>query len=103
MGGVRVAQLGNSDDLRIGDWAIAVGNPLDIGTTVTLYLPRHEGPADTTGPAGIPIGTRPDRAGRRGVWRFLEVKKAAPGPALMPLVMTLALRLASGSKIGCSS
>jgi serine protease Do len=39
-GGVKlpVAQLGNSDDLRIGDWAIAVGNPLDIGTTVTLGI-----------------------------------------------------------------
>ena len=33
-----VAQLGNSDDLRIGDWAIAVGNPLDVGTTVTLGI-----------------------------------------------------------------
>jgi S1-C subfamily serine protease len=33
-----VAQLGNSDTIRIGDWAIAVGNPLDIGTTVTLGI-----------------------------------------------------------------
>ena len=33
-----VAQLGNSDDVRIGDWAIAVGNPLDVGTTVTLGI-----------------------------------------------------------------
>jgi len=33
-----VAQLGNSDDLRVGDWAIAVGNPLDVGTTVTLGI-----------------------------------------------------------------
>jgi S1-C subfamily serine protease len=33
-----VAQLGNSDAIRIGDWAIAVGNPLDIGTTVTLGI-----------------------------------------------------------------
>ncbi len=32
------AQLGNSDDVRIGDWAIAVGNPLDVGTTVTLGI-----------------------------------------------------------------
>ena len=32
------AELGNSDDLRVGDWAIAVGNPLDIGTTVTLGI-----------------------------------------------------------------
>jgi len=38
--GVRlpVAQLGNSDGVRIGDWAIAVGNPLDVGTTVTLGI-----------------------------------------------------------------
>jgi len=33
-----VAKLGNSDDLRVGDWAIAVGNPLDVGTTVTLGI-----------------------------------------------------------------
>jgi S1-C subfamily serine protease len=33
-----VAKLGNSDDIRIGDWAIAVGNPLNIGTTVTLGI-----------------------------------------------------------------
>ena len=39
-GGTRLtpAQLGNSDDLRVGDWAIAVGNPLDVGTTVTLGI-----------------------------------------------------------------
>ena len=33
-----VAELGDSDAIRIGDWAIAVGNPLDIGTTVTLGI-----------------------------------------------------------------
>jgi len=32
------AQLGDSNALRVGDWAIAVGNPLDIGTTVTLGI-----------------------------------------------------------------
>jgi len=32
------AELGDSDALRIGDWAIAIGNPLDIGTTVTLGI-----------------------------------------------------------------
>ena len=30
------AQLGDSSQVRVGDWAIAVGNPLDVGTTVTL-------------------------------------------------------------------
>ncbi len=32
------ASLGNSDDIRVGDWAIAVGNPLDVGTSVTLGI-----------------------------------------------------------------
>ena len=33
-----VAELGNSDDVHVGDWAIAIGNPLDVGTTVTLGI-----------------------------------------------------------------
>jgi serine protease Do len=33
-----VAELGNSDDVRVGDWALAVGNPLDVGTSVTLGI-----------------------------------------------------------------
>jgi S1-C subfamily serine protease len=33
-----VAALGNSDDVRVGDWALAVGNPLDVGTSVTLGI-----------------------------------------------------------------
>ena len=39
-GGARLtpAALGNSDDIRVGDWAIAVGNPLDVGTSVTLGI-----------------------------------------------------------------
>ncbi|BDI31266.1 peptidase S1 [Capsulimonas corticalis] len=32
------ADLGDSDSMRIGDWAIAIGNPLNIGTTVTLGI-----------------------------------------------------------------
>ena len=39
-----VADLGNSDDVRVGDWAIAVGNPLDIGATVTLGIVSAIGP-----------------------------------------------------------
>jgi S1-C subfamily serine protease len=33
-----VAALGNSGDLQVGDWAIAVGNPLGLDNTVTLGI-----------------------------------------------------------------
>lgn len=31
-----VAPLGNSDDILVGEWAIAVGNPFDLGPTVSI-------------------------------------------------------------------
>lgn len=31
-----VAQLGDSDSIRVGDWAIAIGNPLGLENTVTV-------------------------------------------------------------------
>lgn len=39
-----VAGIGDSDKVRVGDWAIAVGNPLDIGATVTLGIVSAIGP-----------------------------------------------------------
>jgi S1-C subfamily serine protease len=33
-----VASLGNSSDVQVGDWAIAVGNPLGLDNTVTLGI-----------------------------------------------------------------
>ena len=33
-----VAELGNSDELQVGDWAIAVGNPFGLDNTVTLGI-----------------------------------------------------------------
>ncbi len=33
-----VAPLGNSDGIEVGDWAIAVGNPLGLDNTVTLGI-----------------------------------------------------------------
>jgi serine protease Do len=35
-GGLPVASLGDSDDIQVGEWAIAIGNPFDLGTTVSL-------------------------------------------------------------------
>ena len=31
-----VAKLGDSDSIQVGDWAIAIGNPLGLGNTVTV-------------------------------------------------------------------
>jgi serine protease Do len=36
--GLPTAELGDSDTLRVGDWAIAVGNPLGFNSTVTLGI-----------------------------------------------------------------
>ena len=36
--GLPAAGLGDSDKLRVGDWAIAVGNPLGFNSTVTLGI-----------------------------------------------------------------
>lgn len=33
-----VAPLGNSDEMQVGDWAIAVGNPVGLDNTVTLGI-----------------------------------------------------------------
>jgi len=33
-----VASLGSSDDVQVGDWAIAVGNPVGLNNTVTLGI-----------------------------------------------------------------
>jgi S1-C subfamily serine protease len=37
-GQLPVANLGNSDEVDVGDWAIAVGNPVGLDNTVTLGI-----------------------------------------------------------------
>jgi serine protease Do len=43
---VRVASLGNSDTLRVGEWAIAIGNPFGLDQTVTVGVVSATGRAD---------------------------------------------------------
>jgi Trypsin-like serine proteases, typically periplasmic, contain C-terminal PDZ domain len=38
-----VADLGDSDSLRVGDWVIAIGNPLGLDHTVTLGIVSAKG------------------------------------------------------------
>jgi len=35
---ITTAKLGDSDTVQVGDWAIAIGDPLDVGATVTLGI-----------------------------------------------------------------
>ncbi len=43
---VTVATLGNSDTLRVGEWAIAIGNPFGLDQTVTVGVVSATGRAD---------------------------------------------------------
>ncbi len=48
-------RLGDSDDLRVGDWAIAVGNPLDLEGTVTVGVISAKGRVNLNIRGGAPL------------------------------------------------
>ncbi len=69
--------LGNSDDVRVGDWAIAVGNPFHLEGTVTV------GVISAKGRTNIPLPEGPD------FQSFLQTDAAInPGNSGGPLVNT---------------
>ncbi len=42
-GDLPAIELGNSDDVRVGEWALAVGNPFDLTSTVTAGIISAKG------------------------------------------------------------
>lgn len=40
---IEVSQLGNSDQVRVGDWVVAIGNPFGLDHTVTLGIISAKG------------------------------------------------------------
>ncbi len=48
-------QFGDSDELRVGDWAIAVGNPLDLEGTVTVGVISAKGRVNLNIRGGAPL------------------------------------------------
>ncbi|MCB2213714.1 trypsin-like peptidase domain-containing protein [bacterium] len=52
---VRVAQLGDSDAISIGDWAIAMGNPLGLDWTLTVGIISAKGRSDLRIAGGGPV------------------------------------------------
>jgi len=48
-------RLGDSDEIRVGDWAIAIGNPLELKGTVTVGVVSALGRADLRIRGGAPI------------------------------------------------
>jgi serine protease Do len=56
-----VAQLGDSDGLQVGDWVLALGNPLDLAFTVTAGIVSAKG-RQITGPAHLESFIQTDAA-----------------------------------------
>lgn len=75
---IPAARIGSSDDLEVGDWVLALGNPLGLGLTVTAGIVSAQGRA-----LGIITGTESGMA----LESFIQTDAAInPGNSGGPLV-----------------
>ncbi len=63
--GLTVAPLGNSDTLRVGEWAIAIGNPFGLDQTVTVGRHQRHRPRPTSASRRTRTSSRPTRRSTR--------------------------------------
>ena len=77
--GLPTVALGNSDDLAVGNWVLAIGNPLGLASTVTAGI------ASATGRQALPPG------GRLRFQDFIQTDASInPGSSGGPLINTSA-------------
>ncbi|WP_218779758.1 trypsin-like peptidase domain-containing protein [Hymenobacter crusticola] len=93
-------KLGNSDDVQVGEWVVAVGYPFSLNTTVTAGIVSAK--ARSIGiinrPSSNQLGGSAEPAGNRGVESFIQTDAAInPGNSGGALVNT------SGELIGINS
>lgn len=70
-----VLPLGDSDELRIADWVVAIGNPFGLSQSVTLGIVSHKGRTDVT------------PQGRHGYFDFIQTDASInPGNSGGPLL-----------------
>jgi serine protease Do len=75
-------RIGRSEDVRIGEWVLAIGNPLDLGTTVTSGIVSAQGRS-----LNNLIGNNAGENGRWAIEDFIQTDAPInPGNSGGPLV-----------------
>ena len=55
--GLTAIPFGNSDDLRVGEWVLAIGNPFNLRSTVTAGIVSAKGRAAGSGQGSLQVGS----------------------------------------------